>query len=120
MHLPMVAGIVLAALGMKKTLGDIGEPLKLVVAVAMMSGAALYLLAHVAFRLRNVHSLSKPRLTSAALCLMLIPVATELPALATLSILATLMVGLVAFETLRYAKARDRIRHQLSEEVVAN
>ena len=33
LHLPMVAGIILLALGMKKTLGDVGEPLKLVPAV---------------------------------------------------------------------------------------
>ena len=82
LHLPMVAGIVLVALGMKKTLGDIGEPLKLVVAVAMLTGAALYLLAHVAFRFRNVRTLNSPRLVSAGLCLALIPAATELPALA--------------------------------------
>ena len=116
LHLPMVAGIVLVALGMKKTLGDIGEPLKLVVAVAMLTGAALYLLAHVAFRFRNVRTLNRPRLVSAGLCLALIPAATELPALATLAILAALMVGLVTYEALMYADARDRIRHQLTDE----
>ena len=116
LHLPMVAGIVLVALGMKKTLGDIGEPLKLVVAVAMLTGAALYLLAHVAFRFRNVRTLNSPRLVSAGLCLALIPAATELPALATLAILGGLMVGLVTYEALRYADARDRIRHQLTDE----
>ena len=119
LHLPMVAGIVLVALGMKKTLGDIGEPLKLVVAVAMLTGAALYLLAHVAFRFRNVRTLNSPRLVSAGLCLALIPAATELPALATLAILAGLMVGLVTYEALMYADARDRIRHQLTDEAAA-
>ena len=28
LHLPMVAGIVLGAVGLKKTLGDVGDPLK--------------------------------------------------------------------------------------------
>ena len=120
LHLPMVAGIVLVALGMKKTLGDIGEPLKLVVGVAMLTGAALYLLAHVAFRFRNVRTLNRPRLVSAGLCLALIPAATELPALATLAILAGLMVGLVTYEALMYAEARDRIRHQLTDEAVTS
>ena len=32
LHFPMVAGIVLVALGLKKTLGDVGEPLKPVIA----------------------------------------------------------------------------------------
>jgi len=56
LHLPMVAGIILFAVGAKKTLGDVGEPLKLVPAVALCGGVALYLVAHVLFRLRNVGS----------------------------------------------------------------
>ena len=35
LHLPMIAGIVLVALGVKKTLGDVGEPLKTIPAVAL-------------------------------------------------------------------------------------
>ena len=58
LHLPMVAGIVLLALGFKKTLGHVGDALELVPAVALLGGTALYLLAHVAFRLRNVHRFS--------------------------------------------------------------
>ena len=65
LHLPMVAGIVLVALGLKKTLGDVDDPLKLVPAVALMGGAALYLLAHVAFRWRNIHRFSTQRLVCA-------------------------------------------------------
>ena len=61
LHLPMVAGIVLLALGLKKTLEHVDDPLKLVPAVAMLGGIALYLLAHVAFRWRNVHRFSVQR-----------------------------------------------------------
>ena len=43
LHLPMVAGIILFAVGVKKTIGDVGEPLKLVPAVALCGGIALYL-----------------------------------------------------------------------------
>jgi len=53
-HLPMVVGIVLLALGAKKTLAHVGDPLRLVGAVALAGGVALYLLAHVAFRRRTV------------------------------------------------------------------
>ena len=53
-HYLMVAGIVLIALGLKKTLAHVGDPLTTETAVAMLGGAALYLLAHIAFRLRNV------------------------------------------------------------------
>src|SRR5439155_13667059 len=44
LHLPMVAGIVLLAVGLKKTLAHVEDPLKLVPAVAMLGGTALYLL----------------------------------------------------------------------------
>ena len=50
--------------GVKKTLGDVGDPLKLVPAVALCGGVAMYLAAHVLFRLRNVHSLSRRRLVA--------------------------------------------------------
>jgi low temperature requirement protein LtrA len=114
LHFPMVAGIVLVALGMKKTIGDTGEPLKLVPAVAMLGGASLYLLAHIAFRMRNIRTLNRPRTVSAVLLLALIPVATEVSALATLAILSAGAAMLVLYETLRYAELRDRIRHQLA------
>ena len=111
LHLPMVAGIVLVALGMKKTLGAVDEPLTLVAAVALLGGTTLYLLGHVAFRLRNVRTLSRQRLVCAILLLALVPVAVELPALATLGALAGVLTTLVAYEALRFAEARDRIRH---------
>ena len=66
LHFPMVAGIVLAALGMKKTLGHVDEELTLVPAAALLGGTAMYLLAHVAFRWRNVHRFSTERLIAAA------------------------------------------------------
>ena len=115
LHFPMVAGIVLIALGMKKTLGDVGDPLKLVPAVATLGGAALYLLAHVAFRWRNVHRLSVQRLLCAVLLLALIPAAVKLPALATIALLAAALAALIAYETVRFAELRDRLRHQLAD-----
>jgi low temperature requirement protein LtrA len=117
LHFPMVAGIVLLALGLKKTLGDVGDPLGTVPAAAMLGGAAVYLLAHVAFRLRNVHSLNRQRLVCAVLLVALIPLGAELPALATLGVLATLLTVLIAYEALRFAEARDRVRHQLAAEL---
>ena len=46
LHLPMVAGIVLVALGIKKTIGDVDEPLKAMPAVALCGGIALYYAGH--------------------------------------------------------------------------
>ncbi len=113
LHLPMVAGIVLLALGLKKTLEHVEDPLKLVPAVALLGGTALYLLAHVAFRYRNVHSFNRHRTIAAALLLALIPVAVEVPALATVIAVAALLALLIVYEVRRYSEARDRLRHQL-------
>ena len=120
LHFPMVAGIVLLALGLKKTLGHVEDPLKLVPAAALVGGTALYLLAHVAFRLRNVGTINRQRLVCAAILVALLPAAVELPALATLAVVAAVLAALIAYETLRFAEARDRIRHQLAREPVTD
>jgi low temperature requirement protein LtrA len=112
LHLPMVAGIALIAVGLKRTLLDVDDPLKLVVAAALLGGAAVYLLAHVAFRLRNMRTLSTRRLVAAIVLLALVPAGATLPALATLGILAAVLVALIVYEALRYADVRERVRHQ--------
>jgi low temperature requirement protein LtrA len=116
LHFPMVAGIVLLALGLKKTLEHVGDPLELEPAVAMLGGAAVYLLAHVAFRWRNVHRFSFQRLLCAILLCALIPVALEVPALVTLGGLVVVLAALIAYETAHFAELRERMRHQLAEE----
>jgi low temperature requirement protein LtrA len=112
LHFPMVAGIALVALGLKKALLHVERPLDAVVAGAMFGGAAIYLLAHVAFRLRNVHRLSVARLCCASLLLTLIPVALLLrpPPLVDLGVLAALLAALIAYEVPRYAALRERLR----------
>ena len=115
-HFPMVAGIVLLALGMKKTLGHVDEPLETVPEVALLGGAALYLLAHVAFRWRNVHRFSSARLVCAIVLCALIPLAAELDALITLALLAVLLAVLIAYETVHFAELRDKMRHQLGDQ----
>ena len=109
-HLFMVFGIVLVALGLKKTLLDIEAPLKSVVAVALFGGMALYLLAHIAFRLRNMGTLNLQRLVTALIMLALIPLGMAVPALLSLAVLTVVLVVLVAFEAIRFRENRHRIR----------
>jgi low temperature requirement protein LtrA len=116
LHFPMVAGIVLVALGLKKTLEHVDEPLKVVPAAALLGGLAVYLVAHVFFRYRNVHRFSWQRLLTAALLVALLPVAVELDALLTVTIAAVMLAVLIAYETVRFAELRDRLRHQLAHE----
>jgi low temperature requirement protein LtrA len=120
LHFPMVAGIALIAVGFKATLAHVDSSLEIVPAAALLGGAALYLLAHVAFRLRNMHTLSVRRLVCAAVLLALLPAATSLPALWTLGILAALLAALIVYEALRYAESRERIRHELAREPIAD
>ena len=113
LHLPMVAGIILVALGMKKTLGHVGDPLKLVPAAALLGGAALYLLAHVAFRYRHIHTLNTRRLALAVLLVAFIPAAVEIAALITISVLAAALALLIVIETRSYGESRHRTREAL-------
>jgi low temperature requirement protein LtrA len=118
LHFFMVAGIVLVALGMKKTLGHTGEALELVPAVALLGGASVYLLAHVLFRWRNIHTLNRQRLAVAVVLLPLIALAVEIASLATLALLAAILCGLVAYEAIHFGEARERLRRRLLHEAV--
>lgn len=111
-HLIIVAGIVLVALGMKTTIGHVGDHLSADPAFALMGGLAIYLLGHVAFRYRHVRTINRQRLLLAIVLLILVPVATEVPALAALAIANVLIWAMIAYETRGYGEARERVRHQ--------
>jgi low temperature requirement protein LtrA len=111
-HLPLIAGIVLFALGVKKATEHLGDPLKDAPALALCGGLALYALGHVAFRLRVVGSWSRQRLVTAAACLALLPVALEAPALLTLGLMTLVWAALIAYEAMRYAETRERVRRE--------
>jgi low temperature requirement protein LtrA len=101
---------VLIALGLKKTLAHVGDPLTTETAVAMLGGTALYLLAHIAFRLRNVRTLNRQRLVCAVVLIALVPLAVHLASLATLAILAAVLAVLIIYEAVRFADSRERVR----------
>jgi len=119
LHLPMIAGIVLMALGMEYVLKYVGDtshhelrdPLATIPLAAMYGGVALYLLAQVAFKYRNWRTLSTPRLIATAAVLLLIPAAAQIPALAALGVVTAVMVALIAFESLTYSELREQVRH---------
>jgi len=110
LHLPMVAGIVVFAIGVKRTLVDVLDELPAVHSVALCGGAALYLFALSAFKRRNVGSFNRPRLVATAGLAAFAPIATLLPAIVALGVVAAMTCGLIVFEVTRYAEARSRIR----------
>ena len=111
LHLPMIAGIVLFALGLKTTLAHVGDPLDAVPAVALCGGAALYLLAHIAFLYRTTGRVFRRRTIGAGVLLALVPVATAVPALAALFLVSAACSLIVAYEAIRYREHRGCIRH---------
>jgi low temperature requirement protein LtrA len=111
LHLPMVAGVVLFALGLKMTVGHVDEPLDTVPAVALCGGAALYLLGHIAFLVRTTGRVFRRRTVGALVLLALVPAAVAIPALAALALVSAVCALVVAYEVLRYREARVRVRH---------
>jgi low temperature requirement protein LtrA len=111
LHLPMFAGIVLFAFGLKTTLGHVDESLDAVAAVGLCGGAALYLLGHIAFLLRSTGRVFRRRTVGAAVLLTLIPIATAIPAIVALALVSTVCALIVAYEAIRYREDRLRVRH---------
>jgi low temperature requirement protein LtrA len=111
LHLPMVAGIVLFALGLKTTLGQVGEALDTVPAVGLCGGAALYLLGHIAFLFRTTGRVFRRRTVGTIVLLALVPAAVAIPALVALALVSAVCSLVVAYEVFRYREDRVRVRH---------
>jgi low temperature requirement protein LtrA len=111
LHFPLIAGIVLFALGLKTTVDHVGDPLATVPAVALCGGAALYLIGHIAFLYRMTGRVFRRRTIGAVVLLALIPLAIELPALAALALVSAVCTLVVAYEAIRYRESRVGIRH---------
>ena len=110
LHLLLVAGIVLAAFGMEGVLAHTDEHLHLETAFGLCGGLALYLLGMVALRYRQKGDWNRYKPIAAALLLILIPVATVIPALAALAIATVLLALLVVREHANYDERRDELR----------
>ena len=54
--------------------------------------------------------MNQPRLVAAVACLCLIPLATEVDAIWALALAAAVASAVIAYETIRYAEARSRVR----------
>jgi low temperature requirement protein LtrA len=121
LHMPMIAGIVLFALGLKKTIAGVGDPLATVPAIALCGGLALYFFTHVILRVRTVQALrrapverpgwfgvGRPAATIAVLALL--PAALELSALTALALVTGVCCALIAYDVIRYREERIEIR----------
>jgi low temperature requirement protein LtrA len=114
LHFPMVAGIVLGALGVEETLAHVDDPFDVVHAFALLGGTAIYLLSHVALRLRNAHTINVERLILAAVLFGLIAAAIHVDALVAIAVINVLLWAMIAYEAFFvYDERRSRLRHGL-------
>jgi low temperature requirement protein LtrA len=123
LHLPMIAGIVLFALGLELTVEHVDEPLAAVPAVALCGGLSLYYLSHVAMRIRLVYFMRRTssdtpgligpgRLVTGLAMLALIPAVLELAALVSLALVTAVCWGLIAWDILHYREHRIEVRRE--------
>jgi low temperature requirement protein LtrA len=114
LHFPLVAGIELAAFGLHDILLHPGEHLDDVAAVGLLGGLVIYLLGHVAIRLRGAGTLNVQRCIVAAILLALLAVAGEVSAVVLLGIAVALLAALITYETRVYGPGRIRVRHDFA------
>ena len=113
LHLPLVGGIVLTALGMKTVLHqvadgehyDLSEPLHGVVAWALAGGVGIFLLAAAAILLRTGGRRSLVLIVGGLGCLCAGLVVVLIPALLALALLAAAVTAMVVLHSRRAAAA---------------
>jgi low temperature requirement protein LtrA len=121
LHMPMIAGIVLFALGLKTTTHDGGEPLDTISAVALCGGVSLYYWSHVVMRFRLVFFIRRTtserpgwigpgRLVAAVATLAAIPIALAVPGLGALTLIAAMCWALIVWDVLHYREHRVEVR----------
>ncbi|GAA4567556.1 low temperature requirement protein A [Micromonospora coerulea] len=119
LYLPMIAGIILFALGAEGIVHQIADPhIPLAErshgpsAALLFGGVICYLCGNMLFQLRTLHTLSWIRVGTVLLLAGSIPVGARLPGLATLTLLTVICVGLVVVEVATMGEAR-RALHEL-------
>jgi low temperature requirement protein LtrA len=98
LHLILVAGIIIFAVGAKIAVAHVESPLSSAARLTVCGGVALYLIGHTAFRLRLLGTLSWPKLTAAGSCLAVIALTDGLPAWTTPGAVTLVLTLLVAWE----------------------
>ena len=108
LHAPMVAGIIVTAVGDELVIAHPGEGLSAPELATVAGGPAIYLFAHVAFRWRMTGTPSGKRLTAAVACCAAGAVGAALPALATATLVLGILVALIVAERVAGIRRRRR------------
>jgi low temperature requirement protein LtrA len=113
LHLPIVAGIIAAAVGDDLLIADSGRALHGVGLAMMLGGPALFLVGESLFRLRLTGAANAERLAVAAILVLLAPLGSQMSALALSASVAALLSGLALWElrTLARHSFLGQLRH---------
>ncbi len=101
LHLPLVAGIMLFAVGAHATIEQATAPLPLLPAVALAGGMALFYFADVAYRWRDHRQAPVDRAVTGVAAAATLPALLHMPALAALGLLAGIGVCRLVWELWR-------------------
>jgi low temperature requirement protein LtrA len=122
-YLPMIAGIILFALGAEQIVHQIAAPGVDIAAPAkgpgeplLFGGVACYLCGNMLFQLRTLRTVSWTRIVTVLLLAVGIPVSERLPALGALTLLTVLCVGMVTAEVVIFDEGRRALRGLVFEE----
>ncbi|MEV0426707.1 low temperature requirement protein A [Micromonospora sp. NPDC050495] len=127
LHLPLISGDILFALGLKDLLAEVAEPTTPTwgaplggfwVAV-FYGGVALYLLSLAGCALVALHDVRWSLVGTVAVLAVVAPFAAPIPELAALGLLALITTVGVAVETLSEDGRRRQVRHLALEEQIA-
>jgi len=118
LHVVIVAGILLSAVGDELVIAHPTEELPDAELAAVVCGPALYLLAHVALRLRMTGSVSVRRLTGALACLAVGAIGTFAPALVVAGLLFGVLVAVIVGDQVAAVRRRRRGEPSPLERVV--
>jgi low temperature requirement protein LtrA len=123
LYLPMIAGIILFALGAEGIVHEIADPHIPLAERAhgpdvplLFGGVICYLCGNMLFQLRTLHTVTWLRVGTVLLLAACIPVGQRVPGLAALTLLTVICVGLVAMEVLTMGEARDALHEVVVEE----
>jgi low temperature requirement protein LtrA len=108
LHVVMVAGVIVSAVGDEVVIAHPGEALHGAELTAVWAGPAIYLLAQALFRLRMAGTLSTKRSAGALACVVLGLVGGQLDALVLAALLVLVLVAVIGTETVAGRRRRAR------------
>ncbi|QDY09903.1 low temperature requirement protein A [Micromonospora sp. HM134] len=123
LYLPMIAGIILFAIGSEELVravtdpaGGLGEQAHGPAVPLFFGGVICYLASNMLFQLRTLHTLSWTRVGTLVVLAAAVPVAAGLSALGGLALLTAICVGLVTIEVVTMSGSRQALRRAVHDE----